>query len=60
MSRKTLLIGCGGSGITTLKRFNEMLAGNRQWRDRLWEEVSYLVVDTNVDDTQDFFDAVDA
>ena len=59
MSRKTLLIGCGGSGITTLKRFNEMLAGNRQWRDRLWEEVSYLVVDTNVDETKDFIDTVE-
>ena len=60
MSRKTLLIGCGGSGITTLMRFNEMLAANRQWRDRLWEEVSYLVVDTEVDMANSFRKAVDS
>lgn len=58
MSRKTILIGCGGSGITTMMRFNEMLAGNRQWRDRLWEEVSYLIVDTEVSKTITFKELV--
>ena len=46
MNKKTLLVGCGGSGITTLSRLNEMLAGNPEMRQRIGEDVSYLVIDT--------------
>ena len=48
MKNKTLLIGCGGSGITTLCRFNEMLAGNASCRNDIWEGISYLILDTEV------------
>ncbi len=57
-TQKTLLVGCGGSGITTLLRFNELLAGNQEWREVLWESVSYLVIDTEVEKTLGFRDAV--
>ena len=40
MNNKTLLVGCGGSGITTLLRLNELLAGNREMRQRIKEDVS--------------------
>lgn len=45
--KKTLLIGCGGSGITTLIRLNELLSSNPKFRDDVRENISYLVVDTN-------------
>ena len=54
MSRKTLLVACGGSGIKTLMRFNEMMAGNDEWRKRLPNDVAYLIIDTEVDLTNDF------
>ena len=58
-TQKTLLVGCGGSGITTLLRFNELLAGNQEWREVLWESVSYLVIDTEVEKTREFQVAVE-
>lgn len=53
-SRKTLLVACGGSGIKTLIRFNEMMSGNAEWRKRLPRDVAYLAVDTEVNLTQTF------
>ena len=58
MSRKTLLVACGGSGIKTLMRFNEMMAGNDEWRKRLPNDVAYLIIDTEVDLTQEFSEKV--
>ncbi len=58
MSQKVLLVGCGGSGITTLLRFNALMAGNPEWRNLLWEDVSYMVVDTEVAKTSGFVEAV--
>ena len=43
---KSLVIGCGGSGIKTLIRLNELLAGNPEWRYRICNDVYYLVADT--------------
>ena len=54
MKNKTLLVGCGGSGITTLIRMNEMLAGNPEMRQRIREDVSYLVIDTEEDKVSTF------
>jgi hypothetical protein len=59
MSQKVLLVGCGGSGITTLLRFNGLMAGNPEWRNLLWENVSYMVVDTEVAKAEGFVEAVD-
>jgi len=59
MSQKVLLVGCGGSGITTLLRFNGLMAGNPEWRNLLWENVSYMVVDTEVAKTSDFVETVE-
>ena len=58
MSRKTLLVACGGSGIKTLMRFNEMMAGNDEWRKRLPKDVAYLIIDTEVDLTNEFSEKV--
>lgn len=46
MAIKSLIIGCGGSGIATLTRLNELLAGNPEWRYRISNDVFYLVADT--------------
>lgn len=54
MKNTTLMIGCGGSGITTLLRFNEMLAGNAACRNDIWEGVSYLILDTEVKKMENF------
>lgn len=58
MKNKTLLVGCGGSGITTLIRLNELLAGNSEMRQRIREDVSYLVIDTEADKVATFSDAI--
>lgn len=47
---KTLLVGCGGTGIKALMSFNRQMAGDAERRYRMWEDVSYLVIDTNRDD----------
>ena len=51
---KTLLVGCGGTGIKALMSFNRQMAGDAERRYRMWEDVSYLVIDTNRDDLDDF------
>ena len=44
---KTLLIGCGGSGIATLTRLNELLSSNPNFRSDVRENISYLLIDTD-------------
>ncbi len=54
MAVKTLLVGCGGSGIKSLMRFNELMSSNRDWRENMSERIAYLVVDTEVDMVRKF------
>ena len=56
--KKTLLVGCGGSGIKTILNFNRLMAGDAQCRNRLWEDVSYLIVDTDEEDIKAFEEEV--
>lgn len=58
MNNKTLFVGCGGSGIKTLIRVNELLAGNPEMRQRIREDVSYLVIDTEMAKVKDFENAI--
>lgn len=58
--KKTLFVGCGGSGITTLLRVNELLASNPVTRDRLREDVSYMVVDTETKKVSEFINGITA
>ena len=51
---KTLLIGCGGSGITTLIRLNEFMANDARLREDMAENISYLILDTNSGDLETF------
>lgn len=53
-----MFVGCGGSGIKTLIRVNELLAGNPEMRQRIREDVSYLVIDTEVAKVKEFEDAI--
>lgn len=55
---KVLLVGCGGSGIKSLMRFNELISSNSDWRENMSERVAYLVVDTEVDMVRAFEDSV--
>jgi hypothetical protein len=54
MKNKTLFIGCGGSGIKTLMRVNELLAGNPESRQVLRENISYMIFDLDVSETEAF------
>ena len=54
VSTKTLLIGCGGSGIKTLLRLNELMSSNGDVRKDMAENISYFVLDTDAGDLDDF------
>lgn len=49
-----LIIGCGGSGITTMTELNRLLSQNPQWLPKLSDEVYYLAVDTEMTALEDF------
>ena len=49
-----LIIGCGGSGLTTLAALNRLLVQNPEMLPRLSNEVYYLVVDTEVSALEQF------
>ena len=51
MENKTLIIGCGGSGIQTLIRLNAMFAGNSNCIEDMYEDLVYITVDTDKKDT---------
>ena len=54
MNNETLFIGCGGSGLKTLQRLNELLSGNPANRQLMRENISYLMIDTSLDETEAF------
>lgn len=54
MTNKTLFIGCGGSGLKTLQRLNELLSGNPANRQMMRENISYLLLDTSLKETEAF------
>jgi hypothetical protein len=41
-----ILVGCGGTGIETLIRLNELLSEDAYWRQRLAQQFFYILVDT--------------
>ncbi len=49
-----LVIGCGGSGLTTLSALNRLLVQNPEMLPRLSNEVYYLAVDTEVSALEQF------
>lgn len=49
-----ILVGCGGSGIKTLTRLNELLAEDHYWRRRINTDIYYVVVDTDQSELQEF------
>ena len=49
-----LIIGCGGSGLTTLSALNRLLVQNPEMLPRLNNEVYYLAVDTEVSALEQF------
>lgn len=58
MSRLNLIVGCGGSGLTTLKNLNRLLAQNPETLPRMGTDVYYLAVDTDAGDLQKFEDEI--
>lgn len=60
LNTKTLLVGCGGSGIKTLIHLNKLMASNGDIRETMAESVAYLVLDTNKDDLSDFQEKIQA
>lgn len=50
----TILFGCGGSGIETLKRLNELISEDPYWRKRVEEDIYYVVVDTETAKVEEF------
>lgn len=49
-----LIIGCGGSGLTTITELNRLLAQDPTMLPRIPNEVFYLVLDTKKKDLEDF------
>lgn len=49
-----LIIGCGGSGITTMTELNRLLSQNPEMLPRMADEVFYLVVDTEKEALEKF------
>jgi hypothetical protein len=45
-SSANIIIGCGGSGIETIKRFNRLLAEDPYWHDHAYQDIYYIAVDT--------------
>lgn len=42
----SLIVGCGGSGVTTMIALNRLLAENPEMRYRIYREIFYIAVDT--------------
>lgn len=57
-SKPHIYVGCGGTGLKTLERFNELLCEDEYWRRRMGEDVYYIAVDTNEKDLRDFEAAI--
>ncbi len=53
-----ILVGCGGSGIRTLCRLNELLAEDSYWRMRVDEDIYYVLVDTDTSSFDEFDSAI--
>ncbi|MBR6022217.1 MAG: hypothetical protein IK066_07345 [Kiritimatiellae bacterium] len=49
-----LVIGCGGSGLTTIQELNRLLAQDPEMLPRIPKEVFYLVLDTKKADLENF------
>ncbi len=50
----SLVVGCGGSGITTMTALNRLLAENPQMRTRIHRDIFYIAVDTDAAELQKF------
>ncbi len=55
-----IFICCGGSGLETAARVNELLCEDVWWRERLDEEIYYIAVDTKATDLKRFIATVNA
>ncbi len=55
-----IIVVCGGSGIRTLKRLNELLSQDDYWRDRMDNEIYYVVVDTDVEEIRELDSSIRA
>jgi hypothetical protein len=49
-----IFVGCGGSGLNTLRRINQLLSQDNRWRHRLGQDIYYIAVDTNEKDLNAF------
>jgi hypothetical protein len=59
-SSATIFVGCGGSGISTLRRFNSLIAEDTEWRKRADTDIFYMLFDTDVAELEGFSDGVKA
>ena len=53
-----IIVACGGSGIKTITRLNQLLSQDDYWRRRLDNDVYYVIVDTDVEEMKEFQDSV--
>jgi hypothetical protein len=53
-----IIVACGGSGIKTITRLNQLLSQDDYWRRRLDNDVYYVIVDTDVEEMKEFQEAV--
>lgn len=53
-----IYVGCGGTGIDTLRRLNRLLSQDSHWRSQMAENIYYVVIDTDQSDLDRFERAV--
>ena len=56
--RAHVIVGCGGSGIKTLRRLNQLLSQDSYWRQRMDNDIYYVIVDTSVEELRKFEEGV--
>jgi hypothetical protein len=54
MTIPNILVGCGGSGLKTLRRVAKLLAEDPDWRQRMVREISFFLVDTDLSELKEF------
>lgn len=54
-----ILVGCGGSGLKSLRKANKLFCQDYYWRRRMDEEIYYVAVDTDQKDLRKFQEEID-
>ena len=54
----TIVIGCGGSGLATIRKLNRLCAANPTLAERIGEELFYVAIDTDKNPLTEFSEGI--